>query len=481
MAILLRYFTLLGLGVTASLCQIVPAAAAPNIVLFMSDDMGWGDVSYHGSEIRTLEIDRLAAEGVKLEHFYATAVCSPTRATLMTGRSPMTTGVMSPMNPWYANGLAVDEKLLPEYLREGGYQTHAVGKWHLGPNESQYHPLRRGFDTFYGSLHGYLNHETRAVFGRVDWQRDGETVHEEGFGTDLIAAEAIRLIHARDPARPLFLYVSFNVPHTPLQAHESTIAEYAHIENENRRIYAAMVTEMDRAIARVTVALDEAQMTDDTLVMFFTDNGAVPSVGGRNAPLRGNKGQPWEGAMRVPAAMYWPGTLTAGSLFDQRITVMDLLPTFLAAADIPLQAPKPIEGQNLWPAIAEGVPMPSQDVVLSNSGGGVVQHAYFTDEWKLVRARNADGELQDYLFEILIDPYEQNDLADVHPDILARLAAELDAMPVAEPLSIHDLTPDFSAPGSPGGIVPDSRPPIATPYAESGPIPHPPGNYPEAE
>ncbi len=389
----------IGFVVTVALAQIAPAVAAPNIVLFIADDMGWGDVGYHGSEIRTPEIDRLAAGGAKLERFYVQAVCSPTRAALMTGRSPLTTGVAAPFNPWHATGLAVDEKLLPEYLREAGYRTHAVGKWHLGPNEAQYHPLKRGFDSFYGSLHGYMSYDSRMAFGRLDWQRDGETVYEDGYSTSLIGAEAERVIRERDPDRPFFLYVTFNAPHTPLQAPDAAIAEYAHIEDANRRVYAAMVSEMDRAIAGVTSTLDEEQISDNTLVMFFTDNGGVPELGARNEPLR----------------------------------------------------------------------------------GGVLQHAYFTDEWKLVQGRNAEGQIQNFLFEIMIDPYEQYDLADQYPNVLDRLVAELDAMPKAEPLSINEPPPAFNAPGAPNSIAPDDRAPGGTPYAESGPTPYPPGNYPATD
>ena len=268
-----RFFQSFSVAALGALCQIASVSAAPNIVVLIADDMGWGDVGYHDSDIGTPEIDRLAAEGIELDRFYVQSVCSPTRATLMTGRSPLSHGVSSPFNPWYANGLAFDEKLMPEYLREGGYQTHAVGKWHLGPNEPGYHPLNRGFDTYYGNLHGYMDYETHAVFGRIDWQRDGATVIEEGYSTHLLADEAVRHIKERDPDRPVFLYVAFSAPHSPLQAPAATIAEYADIEDENRRIYAAMVTEMDRAIARITTALDEEQMMDDTLLMFFTDNG----------------------------------------------------------------------------------------------------------------------------------------------------------------------------------------------------------------
>ena len=466
-----------GIGLLAG--QITPASAAPNIVVLIADDMGWADVGYHNSEIRTPELDRLAAEGVKLERFYAQAVCSPTRATLMTGRSTLTTGMLSPTDPWHSKGLSPDEKLLPEYFKEAGYQTHAVGKWHLGPNEMIYHPLNRGFDSYYGNLHGYMNYDTHTIAGRVDWQRDGKTVHEEGYSTRLVGEEAVGVVRARDPDKPLLLYVAFSAPHSPLQAPEQTIAEYADIDDEKRRVYAAMVTEIDRAIARITTTLEDEQIADNTLLMFFSDNGGVPALGANNKPLRGNKNTPFDGGIRVPALISWPGVLDSGSVFDQRITVMDLLPTFLAAADVPLHSPKPIEGQNLWPALAEGVSIPSQDVVLSHFQGGDLLHAYFKDEWKLVKARNADGEAQYFLFEILKDPYEQRDLAEVHPEVLDRLVAELQAIPRVEPVALNEKPPAFSAPGSPRSAIPDDRPPAATPYAESGPVPYPPGNYAE--
>jgi arylsulfatase A-like enzyme len=469
------------LVVAAFLCQVAPALAAPNIVVLIADDMGWGDVSFNGSDIKTPEIDRLAASGLRLNRFYVQSVCSPTRATLMTGRSPLSTGVSSPFNPWYERGLSPDEKLLPEYLREGGYRTHAVGKWHLGPNESVYHPLNRGFDTFYGSLHGYINHEAHTVFGRVDWQRDGVTIFEDGHSTDLIADEAVRLIHERDPDSPMFLYVSFTAPHSPLQAPDYAIARLAYIEDEKRRVYAAMVSEMDRSVARITAALNEEQIAEETLLMFFTDNGGVPAVGASNAPLRGRKATPWEGGIRVPALMHGLETIEGGTVFDQRLTVMDLLPTFLAAAELPLEAPKPIEGQNMWPALSADEPVVSQNVVLSNyaAGADAVLHAYFSDEWKLVQAINEDREVQNYLFEILADPYEQNDLAAEYPAVLERLVAELEAMPQVEPLTRGQTPPDFTAPGAPSSALPDTRPAVGVPYTESGPVPYPVGNYAE--
>ena len=460
------------------MCVAASAGAAPNIVFVVADDMGWGDVGYHGSEIRTPELDRLAAGGVMFERFYVNPVCSPTRATLMTGRFGVNTGVLGPFNPWYARGLPLDEKLLPEYFREAGYRTHAVGKWHLGPNSPEYHPMNRGFDSFYGHLHGYLNHELHTLFGRIDWQRDGKTVHEAGHATQLVTAEAVRQIEERDQDAPLLLYVSYGAPHAPLQASAEAIAEYALIDDERRRIYAAMMTEMDRGIARITAALEEAQIADNTLLVFFSDNGASPNLGGSNSPLRGGKGTTFEGGIRAPALMYWPTGLQAGTVFAERMTATDLLPTLLAAADADLDAPKPIDGRNFWPAIADGAPAPDGPVLLSSFGRGVVQHAWFRDDWKLVRTPDGQGGTEDLLFDIRNDPHEQHDLAQAHPEVFRQLVAELDAIPKAEPISLNDRLPDLDGPGGPTRWDPDNRPPGGTPYAESGPVPYPEGNYP---
>ena len=458
-----------------------PAVAAPNIVILIADDMGWGDVGYHDSEIRTPQIDRLASAGVKLERFYAHAICSPTRAALLTGRYAVNTGIFAPSNPWYERGLPEDEKLLPAFFRDAGYRTHAVGKWHLGPNEPQYHPMNRGFDTYYGHLHGYLNYDLHTLFGRVDWQRDGETVHEPGYATHLVAAEAVRLIEERDTDSPLLLYVAFSAPHAPLQAPEETIAEYAHIADEHRRVYAAMVTELDRGIARIAAALEAAQIADNTLLVFSSDNGGSLNLGASNGPLRGAKSSPFEGGIRVPAFMYWPGVVQPGAVFEHRMTVTDLLPTLLAVAGAQVDAPKPLDGRNFWPAIADGAPAPGGTALLSHFSRGSMQHAYFKDEWKLVRPPGGEGGVEYLLFDIVDDPYEQTDLSQAHPELFRQLVAELEAIPKAEPISLNDRTPDLDAPGGPRATEPDHRPPGGTPYAESGAVPYPPGNYPTPE
>ena len=459
-----------------AMCAVAPAGAAPNIVIVVADDLGWGDVGYHGSEIRTPELDRLATVGVRFDRFYVNPACSPTRATLLTGRFSISTGLLGPSHPWYERGLPLDEKLLPEHLREAGYRTHAVGKWHLGPNTPEYHPMSRGFDSFYGHLHGYLNYELHTIYGRVDWQRDGETVHEAGHATQLVAAEAVRQIEWRDPDAPLLLYVAFGAPHAPLQASEDAIAEYAHIDDERRRIYAAMTTELDRGIARITAALEEARIAENTLLVFLSDNGGLLNMGADNGPLRGGKGTTFEGGIRVPALMYWPTVLQAGTVFAGQMTVADLLPTLLAAANADLNTPKPIDGRDFWPAITDGAPAPDGPVVLSRYGQGVFHHAYFRDDWKLVRVPDGQGGTEDLLFDIRSDPHEQRDLAAAHPDVFRQLVAELDAIPKAEPVSLGARIPDMTAPGSPMDWEPDNRPPGGTPYAESGPVPYPEGN-----
>ena len=216
-------------GVFASSCQQAPEKpppASPNLVIFLADDLGWNDVGYHGSEIQTPRIDALVREGVELDRFYAYPICSPTRVALMTGRSPISIGIGRPV-PGFVKGLPTDEHLMPQSFRAAGYQTFLTGKWHLGADHVMYWPQNRGFDHFYGHLMGTLHYTTHVLGGRLDWQRNGKTVREEGYTTRLIADEAVRLIENRDPKRPVFLYVAFNAPHSPLVAPEETTAKYS--------------------------------------------------------------------------------------------------------------------------------------------------------------------------------------------------------------------------------------------------------------
>ncbi|MCP5119443.1 MAG: sulfatase-like hydrolase/transferase, partial [bacterium] len=258
------------------------------------------DGGYHGSEIRTPHIDSIASRGIKLERFYAYPMCSPTRAALLTGRSAVELGVHGPISPRAPHGLPTDEHLLPQAFKNAGYQTYMTGKWHLGLGHVNYFPQNRGFDHFYGHLGPSLDYFSRIIAGGLDWQRNGATVREEGYTTELLTAEAVKLIRERDQDRPLLLYVTFNAVHAPLQAPQAYVDRYPNIENPRRRTYAAMTTAMDDGIGRILATLDAEKITADTLILFISDNG-----GGRgaasNVPLRSGKGSIFEGGIRVPA------------------------------------------------------------------------------------------------------------------------------------------------------------------------------------
>jgi arylsulfatase A-like enzyme len=454
--------------ITLAACS-ASSDAATNLVVFVADDLGWGDVGYHDSEIRTPSIDQLAAEGIRLERFYAHPLCSPTRAALMTGRSPITTGVLMPFEPWYSAGPPLDEKLLPEYLRDAGYQTFAVGKWHLGPNHLSYHPQNRGFDHFYGHLGGFINHELHTIWRGVDWQRNGETVIEEGHSTHLLTDEAVRLVKERDKNVPMFLYVSFAAPHSPLQAPESALAEYDDIEDMNRRIYSAMVTDMDQGIGRVLTTLEDEGLGDDTLVLFMSDNGGAKTLGANNGQFRGGKGSTLEGGIRVPAVLWWPGRLKAGIRHNEMISVEDILPTLLHALDLSPEWANPLDGTDQWPVIANNQEAEDRFRVLARHDREHYLVALFHGGWKLVQMKDPEsGQLRSRLFRIFEDPNEQADLAAQFPEVVEQLLSTFRAMPKAAIVGIDDPPiPTRTGLGGPMSRDADNRPANREPYAES--------------
>jgi arylsulfatase A-like enzyme len=254
-----------------------PAAPPrPHILYIVADDLGWKDVGFHGSDIRTPTLDALARTGTRLEQFYAQPMCTPTRACLMTGRYPFRYGLQTAVIPsGHTFGLATDEWLLPQALQEAGYRTAIVGKWHLGHADQKFWPRQRGFDHQYGPLIGEIDYFTHEQHGVLDWFRDNEPVREEGYSTILLGNDAVRLIGEHDAATPLYLYLTFNAPHTPYQAPKEYLDRYPGIADPSRRAYAAMITAMDDQIARVLDALDKKHMRDNTLVVFHSDNGGV--------------------------------------------------------------------------------------------------------------------------------------------------------------------------------------------------------------
>ncbi|MEJ7637289.1 MAG: arylsulfatase [Singulisphaera sp.] len=270
----------------------------PNVVLIVADDLGWADVGWHGKEIKTPHLDKLAAAGAKLEQFYVQPVCSPTRAALMTGRYPMRHGLqVSVVRPWAQYGLPLEERTLPQALKEAGYETAISGKWHLGHFRPEY-PDQRGFDHQYGHYNGALDYFTHIRDGGLDWHRDDRESRDEGYSTHLIARESAPDRRRARPLRPLFLYVPFNAVHAPHQVPARYKEPYSGLD-EPRRTYAGMVAAMDEAVGQIVAAIDHKGMRRDTLFLFSSDNGGpAPGRVTSNGPLRGGRPR----SMRVVSA-----------------------------------------------------------------------------------------------------------------------------------------------------------------------------------
>jgi arylsulfatase A-like enzyme len=421
---------LFGLAVLAGwLAAGVPEArgqlpARPHIIHIVADDLGWRDVGFHGSpEVKTPNIDKLAAGGVRLESFYVTPMCTPTRAALMTGRYPFRYGLQTFVIPAALTyGLPTDEWTLPQALKEAGYRTAITGKWHLGHGDWKMWPHQRGFDHSYGFLASENDYFEREVLGVLDWWRQNEPVREQGYTTNLIGDEAVKLIEGQNLDEPLYLYLAFNAPHSPYQAPREYLERYASIADPTRRTYVAMIAVMDDQIGRVVEALDKRKMRENTLIVFHSDNGGLTSakMAGEspakpvadNGPYRDGKGTVYEGGCRVAALANWPGRIKAGGTSNELLNGVDLYPTFVAlAGGTTEKAKKPFDGLDVWATIAEGKPSPRTEVVynIEPSVGGVRQ-----GDWKLVWDASLPAKVE--LFNLAEDPSEKTNLADKHPD-----------------------------------------------------------------
>lgn len=420
------------------------ASRPPNIIFILNDDLGWGDVGYHGSEVKTPTLDQLAKRGVELNRYYTFAVCSPTRAALMTGRSSLETGVDAPIAK--QETLPMEATLLPQYLKQVGYQTMMIGKWHLGESREEYAPYKRGFDYFYGFLGGFIDHYTHLTSGgQLDWQRNGMSVREDGYSTDLFTEDAIKQIKSRDKSKPLFLYLAYDAPHAPLQAPESVVQRYAHIANPIRRTFAAMVDHNDAQIARVLATVESEGMANDTLIVWASDNGPPIPGGATAGGLRGDKASSFEGGQRVPAIVYWPGHLTGGKKLESVVSVLDWFPTFIKAAGGNVPNDKRLVGHDVMSVLA-GAPQPSGvSMVLGNrvvNGAPGYYESAYQWPWKVLRAPTAlvgpaaspalgaDGKTV-MLFDVVTDPAETTDLAVKQPEKVKQLLFNLDAAPRA--------------------------------------------------
>lgn len=431
------------LVILSSRFATVPAAAAqqsaprPHIIYILADDLGWKDVGFHGSDIKTPNIDKLAREGARLEQFYAQPMCTPSRAALMTGRYPFRYGLQTAVIPSASKyGLATDEWLLPQALKEAGYMTAIAGKWHLGHGDRKYWPRQRGFDYQYGAMLGEIDYFTHAAHGKTDWYRNNQLVKEPGYVTQLIGAEAVKLIDSHDPKVPLFLYLTFTAPHAPYQAPKEYLDKYKSITDPARRAYAAMITAMDDEIGRVVTALNKRKMRDNTLIVFQSDNGGPRSakftgevdmskstIPADNGPYRDGKGSLYEGGTRVVALANWPGRIKAGTMVNQPIHMVDMYTTLAGIAGAPLGKSKPLDGLDVWPTIAEGKPSPRDEVVYNI---GPFLAAVRQGDWKLVWQTALPPRIE--LVNLADDPSEKTNLAEKNPQKVAELKQRIEAL-----------------------------------------------------
>jgi arylsulfatase A-like enzyme len=414
-----------------------PAAPRPHIVYIMSDDQGWKDVGFHGSDIQTPNTDRLAQSGVRLEQFYAQPMCTPSRAALMTGRYPHRYGLQTAVILSAGRyGLATDEWLLPQALKEAGYRTAIVGKWHLGHADRKYWPRQRGFDYQYGPLLGEIDYFTHSAHGARDWFRNNQPVKEQGYVTQLLGTDAVKLIDGHDPKTPLFLYLTFTAPHAPYQAPQEYLDRYKHIADPNRRAYAAMITAMDDEIGRVLGVLERRKMRENTLIVFQSDNGGPRSaqvtgevdtskgiIPADNGPYRDGKGMLYEGGTRVVALANWPGRIRPGSVVDQPMHMVDMYPTLAGLAGAPLGKNKPLDGMDVWPTLSAGKPSPREEMIYDIEPFRV---AVRTGDWKLVWRTVLPSKVE--LFNLAQDPAEKINLAGQHPQTVAELQQRAEAL-----------------------------------------------------
>ena len=435
----------------------------PNIVVILCDDLGYSDVGFNGAtDIRTPSLDALAQAGIICSSGYVPhPFCGPSRMGLFTGRYPHTFG--APFNlpnsglgidEYNRQGVPVDETLISTVLHDAGYFTGALGKWHMGIDEP-FHPNQRGFDEFYGFLgggHMYFPEKYQAIHQRqsrtgkaaineyvLPLEHNGAAVQETEYLTDAFSREAVRFVNlAAGKDQPFFLYLAYSAPHTPLEAKEEDLKEYAGIADEKRRTYAAMVHAVDRGVGRLVEALKTTGQWDDTLIVFFSDNGGKISAGATNRPLRDGKGSTYEGGYRVPMFFHWPGHLPEASRYDRPVTALDLYPTFAALAGAELPAGKHLDGVDIWDALVAGRDTRRDKLIFAlRHRDGYSDVGARRNEWKISRVGQGPWKL----FDVDRDPGETRDLSDQHSDQLAELVGltEQWSRTHTEPRWFHEL------------------------------------------
>lgn len=394
--------------------------------------MSWHHPGFNGGTVSTPNLDRLAEQGTSLSQFYVHSVCSPTRAAFLTGRYPFRNGMEERSHGNDVAGMLTDERTMADALKEAGYYTGIIGKWHLGNWYKQHLPLQRGFDYqygLYGALISYYG-KTRARF--YDWHRNEQTLQQDGYSTDLIADEFVKVMESYEKEKPFFMYVPFNAVHSPLEAPEGIVQKYKELiqgSSGNVTTYEfkngdalrfAMLESMDTAKGRMIDALEKKGVLENTLVLYFNDNGG-PRY---NPPYRGGKKENYEGGVRVPCIFSWPGHIPEGKTVDAMIHVTDLYPTLINVSGGSLKQDLPLDGMDMWETLVKGKKSPRKEIVHSLP-------ADFSDTGTKSIRQGPYKLVGDELYNIDKDPYETVDIANEKQEVMEALRRRIDEL-VAE-------------------------------------------------
>lgn len=431
---LVRHTLQIVFALLISAATYAQAADPPNLIVIMADDLGYADVGFNGcKDIPTPHIDSIANQGVTFTSGYVSySVCGPSRAGFITGRYEQRFGFER--NPQYRPadpnmGLPLSEETLATVLKKVGYTSGIVGKWHLGAHPTL-HPLNRGFDFFYGHLgggHQYFPEELTIKDSYGDIEEPGsyktwilhnhEPVKPTKYLTDAFSDAAVEFVRTHADA-PFFLFLSYNAPHTPLQATKEHLARFDHIEDKKRRTYAAMVSAVDDGVGRVLQQLQELGLDENTIVFFLSDNGGpIAHNGSRNTPLRGAKSDVWEGGYRVPFAVRWPGQFPAGIRYDHPVISLDIFATITALAGAPTAPDRPLDGVNLAPYLMGSNSGAPHDVLYLRKWDQQ-RYAVRKGDYKLVIP---DPDKQPVLFNLSQDIGEEHNIFTSHQQIADEL------------------------------------------------------------
>ena len=421
----LRFATTLVALLIAAPLLATAAENPPNIIIILADDYGYGDVGCYGSErFDTPNINALAAGGVRFTDFHSNgAVCSPTRAALLTGRYQQRTGISGVVTAagHRHTGLDLEEFTFAEVLKPAGYATALFGKWHVG-YDPKFNPVRQGFDEFIGFVSGNVDYHAHLdQTGREDWWKQDELTPEEGYTTDLITDHGVDFIK-RNRDRPFLLYLAHEAPHYPYQGRNDP-PRYTRDKGRTKdpvtpEVYKEMIEVMDEGVGRIHKAIDDAGLTENTFIFFFSDNG--PAAPGSAGPLRGKKGQIWEGGHRVPAIAYWPGRIEGGRVSHLPAMGADLLPTMAAMSGAALPDGVALDGINLLPHLVDNVRPESRPLFWGIRN----QLAIRQGDFKLITNTLFESPS---LYNLKYDLGEQTDIASQHADLVDELLARLRA------------------------------------------------------